>query len=121
MAVCYRQRHIYSARPFESIKLPVRKFRLLFGTRNNKNHTAAFFQLAAGGNFGNGTSDNSFSYVDSLGNTYRRKVGAFNASISYDQESGSLAPSHPPSFAHADASQMTFLEPRLPGRRDPLG
>ncbi|KAI0695700.1 peptide N-acetyl-beta-D-glucosaminyl asparaginase amidase A-domain-containing protein [Cytidiella melzeri] len=76
----------------------------------------AFFQLSSGGNFGNGTSDNEFSYVDTLGNTYRREVGAVNASITYDQESGSLAASHSTSFPHVDYKQLTFLTPRLPGR-----
>lgn len=50
------------------------------------------------GNFGNGTSNNTFSYSDTAGNTYNREVNAALDVITFNQESGSLAPETPPSF-----------------------
>ena len=51
-----------------------------------------FFTLSSTGNFGNGTSNNSLSYVDTAGNTYSRNVNAALNVITFDQQSGSLAP-----------------------------
>ncbi|EEB96963.1 hypothetical protein MPER_03812, partial [Moniliophthora perniciosa FA553] len=47
--------------------------------------------LQTGGNFGNGTSNNTFSYVDAAGNTYNRRVNVAYNNIALDEESGSLA------------------------------
>ncbi|KAF8077943.1 peptide N-acetyl-beta-D-glucosaminyl asparaginase amidase A-domain-containing protein [Lyophyllum atratum] len=55
--------------------------------------TDGFFQLATGGNFGNGTSNNTFAYVDLAGNTYTREVNAALNVITLNREGGSLAPS----------------------------
>lgn len=79
---------------------------------------AAFFQLDPTGNFGNGTSDNRFSYSDMSGNTYTREVGSVNSTITYSKEGGSLVSPHTPHIVQADPSQLTFLTPRLPGRVD---
>ncbi|KAK7467152.1 hypothetical protein VKT23_004211 [Stygiomarasmius scandens] len=54
--------------------------------------TSGFFQLVPGGtNFGNGTNNNTFEYLDSAGNTYRRLVNAAFNNITLDEESGNLA------------------------------
>ena len=50
-----------------------------------------FFQRRTGGNIGNGSSSNVFSYVDTVGNTYARKVNAALNVITLDEESGSMA------------------------------
>ncbi|THU91154.1 hypothetical protein K435DRAFT_841150 [Dendrothele bispora CBS 962.96] len=60
-------------------------------TITERQTTSGFFQLASGGNFGNGTNNNTFSYVDSAGNTYKRVVNAAFNNITLDEESGSLA------------------------------
>ncbi|KAF5365715.1 hypothetical protein D9758_003342 [Tetrapyrgos nigripes] len=53
--------------------------------------TSGFFQLASPVNFGNGTNNNSFSYIDSAGNTYKRIVNAAFNNITFDEVSGTLA------------------------------
>ncbi|KAF5380981.1 hypothetical protein D9615_003958 [Tricholomella constricta] len=53
--------------------------------------TDGFFQLATGGNFGNGTSNNTFAYADLAGNTYARDVNAALNVITLDRETGNLA------------------------------
>ncbi|KAI0341818.1 hypothetical protein BDW22DRAFT_280762 [Trametopsis cervina] len=89
----------------------------VMGTTIQEHQVAtAFFQLASGGNFGNGTSNNQFSYTDTLGNIYRRNVGSVNSSVTYDDEGGNLASSHVPQFPHVNPAELTFLAPRLPGR-----
>ncbi|ESK96977.1 peptide-n4-(n-acetyl-beta-glucosaminyl)asparagine amidase a [Moniliophthora roreri MCA 2997] len=64
---------------------------ILASTIHNQQTANAFFQLQTGGNFGNGTSNNTFSYIDAAGNTYNRRVNAAYNNITLDQESGSLA------------------------------
>ncbi|KAG5642949.1 hypothetical protein DXG03_001830, partial [Asterophora parasitica] len=49
-----------------------------------------FFQIKAGGNFGNGTNNNTFAYADLAGNTYIRKVNAALNVITLNVESGTL-------------------------------
>ncbi|KAJ3541851.1 hypothetical protein NM688_g6034 [Phlebia brevispora] len=51
-----------------------------------------FFEETAQGNFGNGTSNNSLSYVDTAGNTYTRQVDSINTNITSDRQGGSLSP-----------------------------
>ncbi|KZV71644.1 hypothetical protein PENSPDRAFT_684422 [Peniophora sp. CONT] len=52
------------------------------------------FSVRSTGNVGsNGTSENTFSYVDTKGNTYKQSVTAFENTITSNVESGSLAPS----------------------------
>ncbi|GLB34951.1 putative peptide N-acetyl-beta-D-glucosaminyl asparaginase amidase A [Lyophyllum shimeji] len=57
--------------------------------------TDGFYQLATGGNFGNGTSNNTFAYADIAGNTYAREVNAALNIITLDREGGSLARTGP--------------------------
>ena len=46
------------------------------------------------GNVGsNGTSENTFSYADTKGDTFKQSVTAFENVITSNTESGSLAPS----------------------------
>ncbi|CAA7271697.1 unnamed protein product [Cyclocybe aegerita] len=70
-----------------------------------ENHQLAggFFFLMTGGNVGNGTSSNVFSYVDATGNTYSRSVDAVLNNITLDIESGTLAP--------ALAAQKPLVQP----------
>ncbi|KAF8921285.1 peptide N-acetyl-beta-D-glucosaminyl asparaginase amidase A-domain-containing protein [Mucidula mucida] len=66
---------------------------LVLGTTiHNVQNTDGFFQLRTGGNFGNGTNSNTFSYVDTAGNTFNRRVNAALNVITLDEESGTLAP-----------------------------
>ncbi|KAJ3981920.1 hypothetical protein F5890DRAFT_1556356 [Lentinula detonsa] len=50
-----------------------------------------FFEESSAGNTGNGTSNNTFSYVDTVGNTFSRTVRAALNNITFDAISGSLA------------------------------
>ncbi|KAG6820360.1 hypothetical protein H0H93_001552 [Arthromyces matolae] len=54
----------------------------------------ATVQLMTGGNYGNGTSNNTFSYTDSAGNYYTRQINAALNVITFDQEGGNLARWH---------------------------
>ena len=76
--------------------------------------------LSPTGNFGNGTSSNTFSYADAKGNTYTRTVASVNSTITSDHEGGTLAQgtAHPAS-SPADVPQAGFARPRLPGRSAP--
>ncbi|KIY70925.1 hypothetical protein CYLTODRAFT_346938 [Cylindrobasidium torrendii FP15055 ss-10] len=58
---------------------------------HNEQGVVGFFEIRTGGNLGNGTSNNSFTYGDVLGNTYSRTVNAALNNITFDEESGSLA------------------------------
>ncbi|KAG6909710.1 hypothetical protein DXG01_015912 [Tephrocybe rancida] len=79
--------------------------------------SVAFFNIAPSGNSGNGTNNNVFSYSDSAGNTYQRRVNAASNNITLDVESGSLAPAGRV-FSDAPASTATgFSHARLPGGR----
>ncbi|VDB82919.1 unnamed protein product [Peniophora sp. CBMAI 1063] len=52
------------------------------------------FSVRSTGNVGsNGTSENTFSYVDTKGNTFKQSVTAFENTITSNTESGNLAPS----------------------------
>ena len=51
------------------------------------------YHTAATGNTGfNGTSNNTFDYVDTAGNTYTRQVNAFRNVITFDSQGGNLVP-----------------------------
>jgi len=45
----------------------------------------------------NGTSNNTFDYTDTAGNTYMRQVDASRNVITFDSQYGSLAPNTVPS------------------------
>ncbi|EKM55501.1 uncharacterized protein PHACADRAFT_256164, partial [Phanerochaete carnosa HHB-10118-sp] len=80
----------------------------------------AFFELASTGNFGNGTSSNTFSYSDIKDNTYTRSVSSVNTTITSDREGGSSANVNFRSTSNSvDTAQVGFARPRLPGRSAP--
>ncbi|KAF8990702.1 hypothetical protein BDZ89DRAFT_1086977 [Hymenopellis radicata] len=89
---------------------------LVLGTTiHNVQNTDGFFQLRAGGNFGNGTNNNTFSYVDTAGNTFSRRVNAALNVITLDEESGTLVPAS----AQKNSPTMTVVsadQVRLPGK-----
>ncbi|KAI0062254.1 hypothetical protein BV25DRAFT_1825690 [Artomyces pyxidatus] len=75
------------------------------------------FHIASTGNTGtNGTSNNTFSYFDTAGNTYTRQVNAALNVITFDRQGGSLAPTPVPDTQHTTI-QQAFQKPRLPGGR----
>jgi hypothetical protein len=49
------------------------------------------FTISPVGNFGTGTSNNTFTYTDTAQNTYDREVNAVMNNIVFDYEGGSLA------------------------------
>ncbi|KAL1762199.1 peptide N-acetyl-beta-D-glucosaminyl asparaginase amidase A-domain-containing protein [Schizophyllum commune] len=51
----------------------------------------SFFQTSSSGNYGNASTNNTFSYSDVAGNTYTRRVNVANNQITLDEEGGSLA------------------------------
>ncbi|KAG1756769.1 peptide N-acetyl-beta-D-glucosaminyl asparaginase amidase A-domain-containing protein [Suillus paluster] len=81
---------------------------------SERQQTAGYFTISTTGNTGNGTSNNTFSYVDLKGNTYTRDVDAAYDVITYDQQSGSLATTALPTFPWPSNSQ-SILRARLPG------
>ncbi|KIJ17411.1 hypothetical protein PAXINDRAFT_73494 [Paxillus involutus ATCC 200175] len=66
---------------------------ILGSTISERQQTAGYFNISAAGNTGNGTSNNTFSYIDTKGNTYYRDVDAAYNAITQDQQNGSLATS----------------------------
>jgi hypothetical protein len=77
-----------------------------------------FFLEQASGNTGNGTSNNTFSYVDTAGNTYSRIVDASLNAITFDQISGSLADTQEEPVSQTQGPlQAKFAGARLPGGR----
>jgi len=89
---------------------------ILGSTINNHQVANAFFTIASTGNTGNGTSTNTFSYVDLAGNTYDREVSSVNTNITADHQGGTLAPRTLPHFP-TFTQQFTFSKARLPGGR----
>ncbi|KAF7304886.1 Peptide-N4-(N-acetyl-beta-glucosaminyl)asparagine amidase A [Mycena kentingensis (nom. inval.)] len=102
--------------------------------------SGGFFNVSSAGNTGNGTSNNtlvfrhtltitdkqtneSFSYVDTKGNTYQRRVNAVLNNITLDEVSGSLASTtKKPAGAIVPGPTTNtgnFALPRLPGGREP--
>ena len=75
--------------------------------------------MQPGGNFGNGTNNNTFNYVDVKGNTYTRRVNAAYNVITFDQQSGTLAPDGQSYYGISGSSEglEAFLGARLPGSR----
>ena len=81
--------------------------------------SAGSLTLSPAGNFGTGTSNNTFGYVDHAGNTYSRQVDAALNKILFDHEEGNLAQSqtHPLSLTPEASSPDSFATARLPGGR----
>jgi hypothetical protein len=80
---------------------------------------AGYFTISSTGNSGNGTSNNTFNYVDLKGNTYTRDVDAAYDVITYDQQSGSLATTSLPTFSQASIPPP-MPAARLPGGKGPM-
>lgn len=78
---------------------------------------AGFFQLAPTGNSGNGTNSNILIYADAAGNTYRREVNAVLNNITFDKESGSLAPTTQARLTPVQVISGSAGQARLPGGR----
>ncbi|RXW20750.1 hypothetical protein EST38_g5118 [Candolleomyces aberdarensis] len=78
-----------------------------------------FYNRAPTGNFGNGTNNNTFRYVDWNGNTYRRRVNAAYNNVTLDEVSGTLAPAsggqHTSHLGENDNSSVDS-KARVPGR-----
>ena len=84
---------------------------------------AGYFTVITAGkghNTGDGTSHNTFSYTDTVGNSYYRDVDAAHNVITHDEQSGSLvtnnASDSPLAFTPNVNSQSVLLA-SLPGRR----
>ncbi|KAJ3492353.1 hypothetical protein NLI96_g19 [Meripilus lineatus] len=91
---------------------------ILGSTINSHQVANAFFTIASTGNFGNGTSTNTFSYIDLAGNTYDREISSINTNITSDHQGGTLAPkqvAHFPSFSPQEP--LSVSKARLPGGR----
>lgn len=76
-----------------SIKLPVRRLllHLVLVIEVTNLSAEGYYDITTSVHFGNGTNNNTFTYVDSAGNTYNRRVDAAYNNITLDQKSGSLA------------------------------
>jgi hypothetical protein len=79
--------------------------------------SGGFFHISSGGNTGNGTSNNTFSYVDLAGNTYDRKVSVALNNITSDHQSGTLAPGSQAHFSGFPVPSFAGGIVRLPGGR----
>ena len=90
---------------------------ILQTTINERQQAGGFFTEASTGNTGNGTSNNTFSYVDAKGNTFFRTVDAALNNIIFDQESGTLATGKRQVFPIIPKSETFNATVRLPGRR----
>ncbi|KAI0797667.1 peptide N-acetyl-beta-D-glucosaminyl asparaginase amidase A-domain-containing protein [Abortiporus biennis] len=75
-----------------------------------------FFTISPNGNSGNGTSQNTFSYVDLAGNTYNRQVSSINTNITSDHQGGTLAPRQQAQFP-SFKTPLSIAKARLPGGR----
>lgn len=79
-------------------------------------YVAGYFTITiTGANTGNGTSNNTFAYTDTEGNTYDREVDAAYNVIIYDQQGGSLATSSVPPQIPSTANVQNVPAARLPG------
>ncbi|KAF7342117.1 Peptide-N4-(N-acetyl-beta-glucosaminyl)asparagine amidase A [Mycena venus] len=64
---------------------------ILGSTIKERQVAGGFFTISPTGNTGNGTNNNTFSYVDTVGNTFNRRVDAAFNNITLDEQSGSLS------------------------------
>ncbi|KAH9911065.1 peptide N-acetyl-beta-D-glucosaminyl asparaginase amidase A-domain-containing protein [Fomitopsis serialis] len=89
---------------------------ILGSTINERQVATSYFVVSSNGNYGNGTNNNTFNYVDSDGDTYWRNVGAADNNVTYDSIGGSLSGSSPFMLPlSAPLSQGVMAKPRLPG------
>ncbi|KAJ3813211.1 peptide N-acetyl-beta-D-glucosaminyl asparaginase amidase A-domain-containing protein [Lentinula aff. lateritia] len=89
---------------------------ILGSTIQERQIAGGFFEELSSGNTGNGTSNNTFSYVDTAGNTFSRTVRAALNNITFDSISGSLADIEKTPTSHA-SPQAQFAAVRMPGGR----
>jgi len=89
---------------------------ILGSTIKERQIAGGFFTESSAGNTGNGTSNNTFSYIDNAGNTFNRRVDAAFNNITLDVQSGSLSRPQktPASSTHNTGS---FAGARLPSGR----
>jgi len=92
---------------------------ILGSTIKERQVAGGFFSEASTGNTGNGTSNNTFSYIDLAGNTFNRRVDAAFNNITLDEVSGSL--SHATIQDSSAHNAGTFAGARLPPGRGKLG
>ena len=79
---------------------------------------AGYFAVFGTSVTANGTSNNTFTYSDSKGNTYNRDVDAAYDVITYDMQSGSLATTALPTSPSSSVSKPQPMPgARLPGAR----
>lgn len=78
---------------------------------------------SANGNTGNGTSNNTLTYIDLAGNTYDREVNALNDNITSDHQGGSLAgaPFLFPTFSKATSTLSGMARMPRPNLKLPNG
>ncbi|KIJ69396.1 hypothetical protein HYDPIDRAFT_79703 [Hydnomerulius pinastri MD-312] len=91
---------------------------ILGSTIAERQQTAGYFTISTTGNAGNGTSNNTFAYTDTKGNTYNRDVDAAYDAITYDEQSGSLATSAPLPASPFTSNAQNIPAARLPGGRN---
>ncbi|KAJ7155962.1 peptide N-acetyl-beta-D-glucosaminyl asparaginase amidase A-domain-containing protein [Mycena crocata] len=94
---------------------------ILGSTIRERQVAGGFFTIASTGNTGNGTSNNTFSYVDTAGNTFNRRVDAAFNNITFDEQSGSLSPAQKSSAGPSIHSSDSFAGARLPPGRGKHG
>jgi len=90
---------------------------ILGSTIKERQLAGGFFEELATGNTGNGTSNNTFSYVDLAGNTYNRQVDAAFNNITLDVVSGSLSGTQKPFSLGNPKAGNAFAGVRLPPGR----
>jgi len=88
---------------------------ILGSTIKERQLAGGFFHISSSRNTGNGTSNNTFSYVDPAGNTYDRKVSAALNNITSDHQSGTLAPGSQAHFPGFSVASLAVGGVRLPG------
>ncbi|KAJ7452408.1 peptide N-acetyl-beta-D-glucosaminyl asparaginase amidase A-domain-containing protein [Mycena galericulata] len=94
---------------------------ILGSTIQERQVAGGFFITAPTGNTGNGTSNNTFSYVDLEGNTFNQRVDAAFNNITLDVVSGSLSATKKPGSPGTLKADSTFAGVRLPPGRGKEG
>lgn len=98
-----------------NVRPPVCLSTLIYFNSTDMISKGAFFAITEQGNYGNGTNNNTFNYVDPDGNTYWRNVGASDNNITYDSIGGSLSAKPFALPFSAPLQQGPMAKPRLPG------
>ncbi|KAJ7774606.1 peptide N-acetyl-beta-D-glucosaminyl asparaginase amidase A-domain-containing protein [Mycena maculata] len=94
---------------------------ILGSTINERQVAGGIFVEVSTGNSGNGTSNNTFSYIDTVGNTFNWRVDAAFDDITLNVRSGSLS-THAPAFPNVPKADVSgFAKARLPPGRGKEG